>query len=69
MSDRDIEQTGAVDTVHGAGLGVYQDHAGVRIDAHLTEYMLDRPAAIKLRDAINTALYQAALWEADNADA
>jgi hypothetical protein len=69
MPDRDIEQTGAVDTVHGAGLGIYQDHDGVRIDAGLREYMLDREQAIALRDAIDTALYLAACWEADNADA
>ena len=69
MRRRNITRTGAVDTVDGAGLGIYQDHDGVRIDAGLHEYMLDREQATALRDAINTALYQAALWEASNADA
>jgi hypothetical protein len=68
MPDPGTSLTGAVETIDGAGIGVYQDHDGVRIDAHLTEYMLDRPAAIKLRDAINTALVYAAVWEVDNAD-
>jgi len=69
MPDRDIQLTGAADTVHGATLSIHQDHDGVRIDAGLHEYMLDREQAIAMRDAIDTALYEAALWEADNADA
>jgi hypothetical protein len=69
MPDPGTSLTGAVDTVHGARLGVYQDHDGVRIDAGLREYMLDREAAAAMRDAIDTALYLAACWEADNADA
>jgi hypothetical protein len=68
MSDLNIRQTGAMDTVHGAALTVYQDHDGVRIDTGLHEYMLDRAAAIALRDAIDTALYEAACWEATQAD-
>ena len=68
MSDR-MKLADAIETVHGYVLGIYQDHDGIRIDAGLREYMLDREAAIVLRDAIDTALYEAALWEADNADA
>ena len=68
MPDR-MKLTDAIETVHGYVLGIYQDHDGVRIDAGLREYMLDREQAIAMRDAIGTALYLAALWEADNADA
>jgi hypothetical protein len=68
MNDRDIEQTGAVDTVHGAGIGIYQDHDGIRLDAGFHEHMLNQAAAIRLRDAIETALYLAACWEARNED-
>jgi len=69
MPDRDIQLTGAADTVHGATLSIHQDHDGIRIDAGLREYMLDREAAIVLRDAIDTALYLAVCWEAENPDA
>ena len=68
MPDRDIQLTGAADTVHGATLSIHQDHDGVRIDAGIREYMLDRAAAVMLRDAIDTALYEAQIWEADNSD-
>ena len=69
MPDRDSQQAGVLDTVHGATLSVHQDHDGIRIDAGLREYMLDREAAIVLRDAIDTALYLAVCWEAENPDA
>ena len=67
MSDLDICLTGAVDTIYGAGLTVYQDHEAVRIDAGLYVYMLDREQATALRDAIDTALYLATLREIDTA--
>ena len=69
MPDRDSKLTGTLDTIHGYLLAVHQDHDGIRIDAGTREYMLDREAAIVLRDAIDTALYLAVCWEADNADA
>jgi len=57
----DITLSGAVDTVHGTAVRVYQDHDGVRIDAGIREYMLDRAAAVMLRDAIRTMVPGTAL--------
>ena len=57
MPDRDIQLTGAADTVHGATLSIHQDHDGVRIDAAFIEYTFDREQASVLRDAIGTALF------------
>ena len=69
MPDRDSQQAGVLDTVHGATLSVHQDHDGVRIDAGFLEFTFNREQAAAMREAIGTAMYLAACWEADNADA
>jgi hypothetical protein len=63
MSGLNVSLTGAVDTVHGATVRVFQDHDGVRIDTGLHEFMFGQDAARDLAGHIMTAILDARRWE------
>jgi hypothetical protein len=65
----DVTLTGATDDVRGAGIGVYQDHADVRIDIGGIERLLDMPALARLMTLLRDAALDARLWDLERGNA
>ena len=63
MSSPDVTLTGAVDDARGLGVSVYQDHAGVRIDAGGIEITFEISGLQAFMRLLGDAAVDSRLWE------
>ena len=67
MSNANVTLTGAVDDTRGLGVSVYQDHAGVRIDAGGIEITFSIEGLQTFMHLLADAACDSRLWEISQA--